>query len=44
MKPQLACDPLFDGFRTSHEVAKIDMLSDDDLSAPFPKERGAWQV
>ncbi len=23
----------FDGFRTSHEVAKIDMLSDDDLRA-----------
>ena len=28
----------FDGFRTSHEVAKIDMLSDDDLRALFPDE------
>jgi pyruvate-ferredoxin/flavodoxin oxidoreductase len=28
----------FDGFRTSHEVAKIDMLSDDDLRALFPEE------
>jgi pyruvate-ferredoxin/flavodoxin oxidoreductase len=27
----------FDGFRTSHEVAKIDMLSDDDLRALFPE-------
>ncbi len=26
----------FDGFRTSHEVAKIDVLSDDDLRALFP--------
>ena len=28
----------FDGFRTSHEVAKIDLLSDDDLRALFPEE------
>jgi pyruvate-ferredoxin/flavodoxin oxidoreductase len=28
----------FDGFRTSHEVSKIDMLSDDDLRALFPEE------
>ncbi|MGZ5440871.1 MAG: pyruvate:ferredoxin (flavodoxin) oxidoreductase [Thermoanaerobaculia bacterium] len=28
----------FDGFRTSHEVAKIDVLSDDDLRALFPEE------
>ncbi|MDR7518087.1 MAG: pyruvate:ferredoxin (flavodoxin) oxidoreductase [Armatimonadota bacterium] len=28
----------FDGFRTSHEVAKIEMLSDDDLRAMLPDE------
>jgi pyruvate-ferredoxin/flavodoxin oxidoreductase len=28
----------FDGFRTSHEVGKIDVLSDDDLRALFPEE------
>ncbi|MGZ7042741.1 MAG: pyruvate:ferredoxin (flavodoxin) oxidoreductase, partial [Thermoanaerobaculia bacterium] len=28
----------FDGFRTSHEVAKIDVLSDDDLRALFPED------
>jgi len=28
----------FDGFRTSHEVAKIDVLSDDDLRSLFPEE------
>jgi pyruvate-ferredoxin/flavodoxin oxidoreductase len=28
----------FDGFRTSHEVAKIDVLSDDDLRTLFPEE------
>ena len=28
----------FDGFRTSHEVAKIDELSDDDLRALFSEE------
>ncbi len=28
----------FDGFRTSHEVAKIEVLSDDDLRALFPEE------
>ena len=27
----------FDGFRTSHEVSKIDVLSDDDLRALFPE-------
>jgi pyruvate-ferredoxin/flavodoxin oxidoreductase len=29
----------FDGFRTSHEVAKIDRLSDDDLRAVVSDER-----
>ena len=29
----------FDGFRTSHEVAKIERLSDDDLRALIPAER-----
>ena len=28
----------FDGFRTSHEVAKIHLLSDDDLRALIPEE------
>jgi len=28
----------FDGFRTSHEVAKIELLSDDDLRAMLPDE------
>jgi pyruvate-ferredoxin/flavodoxin oxidoreductase len=28
----------FDGFRTSHEVAKIEELSDDDLRALIPEE------
>ncbi len=28
----------FDGFRTSHEVAKIDLLTDDDLRAMVPDE------
>ncbi len=28
----------FDGFRTSHEVSKIDVLSDDDLRALFPED------
>jgi pyruvate-ferredoxin/flavodoxin oxidoreductase len=28
----------FDGFRTSHEVAKIEALSDDDLKALLPDE------
>jgi pyruvate-ferredoxin/flavodoxin oxidoreductase len=28
----------FDGFRTSHEVSKIEMLSDDDLRAMIPEE------
>jgi pyruvate-ferredoxin/flavodoxin oxidoreductase len=28
----------FDGFRTSHEVAKIDVISDEDLRALFPEE------
>jgi pyruvate-ferredoxin/flavodoxin oxidoreductase len=28
----------FDGFRTSHEVQKIEMLSDDDLKALVPDE------
>ncbi|HEX7140018.1 MAG TPA: pyruvate:ferredoxin (flavodoxin) oxidoreductase, partial [Vicinamibacterales bacterium] len=29
----------FDGFRTSHEVSKIDVLADDDLRALIPEER-----
>ena len=29
---------LFDGFRTSHEVNTIDLLSDDDLRALVPEE------
>jgi pyruvate-ferredoxin/flavodoxin oxidoreductase len=29
---------VFDGFRTSHEIQKIDVLSDDDLRALFPAE------
>jgi pyruvate-ferredoxin/flavodoxin oxidoreductase len=29
----------FDGFRTSHEVAKIELLGDDDLRALVPQER-----
>ncbi len=28
----------FDGFRTSHEIAKIELLSDDDLRAMVPQE------
>src|SRR5512138_3264506 len=28
----------FDGFRTSHEVSKIELLSDDDLRKLFPDE------
>jgi len=28
-----AVPALFDGFRTSHEVAKIEQLTDDDLRA-----------
>ena len=28
----------FDGFRTSHEVAKVELLSDDDLRALIPEE------
>jgi pyruvate-ferredoxin/flavodoxin oxidoreductase len=28
----------FDGFRTSHEVGKIDVLSDDDLRTLFPED------
>jgi pyruvate-ferredoxin/flavodoxin oxidoreductase len=28
----------FDGFRTSHEVAKIEVLSDDDLRAMMPED------
>src|SRR5574342_826888 len=31
----------FDGFRTSHEVSKIDELSDDDLRALVPEDRVA---
>ncbi|MHB8878581.1 MAG: pyruvate:ferredoxin (flavodoxin) oxidoreductase [Myxococcaceae bacterium] len=33
----------FDGFRTSHEVAKIELLSDDDLRALIPDELVAAQ-
>jgi pyruvate-ferredoxin/flavodoxin oxidoreductase len=29
---------VFDGFRTSHEIQKIDVLSDDDLRALLPAE------
>jgi pyruvate-ferredoxin/flavodoxin oxidoreductase len=29
----------FDGFRTSHELNSVDMLSDDDLRALVPEER-----
>ncbi len=29
----------FDGFRTSHEVSKIDALADDDLRALMPEEQ-----
>ena len=29
----------FDGFRTSHEVAKIEALTDDDLRSLIPEER-----
>jgi pyruvate-ferredoxin/flavodoxin oxidoreductase len=28
----------FDGFRTSHEIQKVEVLSDDDLRAMFPTE------
>jgi pyruvate-ferredoxin/flavodoxin oxidoreductase len=31
----------FDGFRTSHEVAKIELLEDEDLRALVPQERVA---
>jgi len=31
----------FDGFRTSHEVSKIEELSDDDLRALLPEEKVA---
>ena len=33
----------FDGFRTSHEVAKIELLTDDDLRRLVPDERVAEQ-
>jgi pyruvate-ferredoxin/flavodoxin oxidoreductase len=32
----------FDGFRTSHEIARIEELTDDDLRHLFPEERIRW--
>ena len=34
----------FDGFRTSHEVNKLTMLSDDDIRAMIPDELVRAQV
>jgi pyruvate-ferredoxin/flavodoxin oxidoreductase len=38
MKSRVPFLHFFDGFRTSHEVAKIEELSDDDLRALIPEE------
>jgi pyruvate-ferredoxin/flavodoxin oxidoreductase len=39
LKSRLPFLHFFDGFRTSHEIAKIELLSDDDLRAMLDEQR-----
>ncbi len=38
LKSRIPVVHFFDGFRTSHEVTKLELLSDDDLKAMIPDE------